>query len=66
MIFTWLMGLIAILALVAAASGDYWCGKNKHSVYYQTVQKPLGKQDKAVEIPMFSEHDAFYSKLNSL
>lgn len=66
MIFTWLVALIAIAAFVAAAYADYWCSKNKHSVYYQAVQKPSGKEDRTVNIPLFSEHDAFYSKLNTL
>lgn len=65
MLFQWLVGIIAILALVAVVMSDVLTGKKKHSYYFQKVQKPVGKEDRDVSVTTSSKHDSFYSKLNA-
>jgi FtsZ-interacting cell division protein ZipA len=65
MLIQWLVGIIAILALVFIVAGDFWVGKSKHSTYYKKVQTPTGKGERVANIPDSSKHDAFYSKLNT-
>ena len=65
MLFQWLVGIIAFVALIFVLVGDSWSGKSKHSTYYKRVQTPAGKGERAANIPDSSTHDVFYSKLNS-
>jgi FtsZ-interacting cell division protein ZipA len=65
MLFQWLVGIVAILALVLVGISDFWAGKSKHSTYYQKVQKPSGKEQRSANIPDPSTHDSFYTKLNT-
>lgn len=65
MLFQWLVGIIAIVALVFILVADRWTGKSKHSNYYKRVQTPTGKEERSAKIPDSSKHDAFYSKLNT-
>jgi hypothetical protein len=66
MVFQWIVVLIAIITLVITVYSDSLTGKRKHSSYFQTVQKPTGKAERQAEIPNSSQHDGFYSKLNTL
>lgn len=66
MLLQWLVGLIAVAALIIAWYSDALTGKNKHSLYFQTVQKPVGKAERDAIIPEPNQHDGFFSKLNSL
>jgi len=63
MLFGWIIGIIAIAALVAVLVSDFWAGK--HSSYFQAVQKPKGKVASMPQIPDASKHDKFFHKLNS-
>lgn len=65
MLFQWLVGIAAIVALVLVGFSDYLSGKSKHSTYFQKVQKPTGKAQRNANIPDSAKHDSFYSKLNT-
>ncbi|KLU62234.1 hypothetical protein CEB3_c14540 [Peptococcaceae bacterium CEB3] len=58
------VGLVALLALVFVVLSDFWTGK--HSRYFESVQKPSGKQERNPVIPDASGHDDWFHKLNSL
>lgn len=64
--FNWLVGLIALAAVVIIAYGDRWTGKKKHSNYFKAVQTPIGKDTAIPEIPDTSTYDSFFKKLNAL
>jgi len=66
MFFQWLVALIAIAVFLGIIFSDSWTGKRKHSRFFQTVQKPQGKDWRLPEIPASTEHDQFFSKLNTL
>lgn len=65
MLFQWLVGIVAIVALVFILVADRWTGKSQHSNYYKRVQTPSGKEERGANIPDSSKHDGFYSKLNT-
>jgi hypothetical protein len=65
MLFQWIIGIVAIVALVFVLISDRHSGKSKHSTYYQRVQKPAGKAQRDANIPETSKHDEFFSKLNT-
>ncbi|MGC7872351.1 hypothetical protein ACPUYX_12585 [Desulfosporosinus sp. SYSU MS00001] len=66
MLFQWLVVLIAVAILVVTVYSDALTGKRKHSTYFQTVQKPLGKNEREASIPDSDRHNRFFSKLNTL
>ncbi|WP_041276538.1 hypothetical protein [Desulfosporosinus acidiphilus] len=66
MLFQWLVVLIAVAILVVTVYSDALTGKKKHSSYYQTVQKPMGKKEREASIPDSNGYNRFFSKLNSL
>lgn len=65
MLFQWLVGIAAIVALVLVGFSDFLSGKSKHSTYFQRVQKPTGKEQRNASIPDSSKHDSFFTKLNT-
>lgn len=65
MLFQWLVGIVAIGALIIAMYSDAGSAKKKHSDYFQRVQKPTGKAQRDAAIPNFNKFDHFFSKLNS-
>jgi len=66
MLFQWLLVLIVIATLLVTMYSDSLAGKNKHSNYFKTVQKPTGKTEREAAIPKLNQHDRFFAKLNSL
>lgn len=64
--FTWLVGIISIVALVLVAYSDSFTGKRKSSHYFKDVQKPKGKKEQVAIIPDSTEYDEFWTKLNAL
>lgn len=65
MLFQWIMGLVAISALVVFLFSDKWTSKSRHSSYYDEVKKPKGKEPRYANIPDGSQNDEFFTKLNS-
>lgn len=61
-----LMVLIAVATLIVTLYSDAGSAKKKHSSYFQKVQKPTRKIVREVAMPDFSQHDGFFTKLNSL
>lgn len=66
MLFQWLLVLIVIATLIVTLYSDTLAGKNKHSSYFKTVQKPTGKTEREAVIPKLNKFDPFFTKLNSL
>lgn len=65
MLLQWIMGIIAISALVIFLVSDRWTSKSKHSSYYENAKKPSGKEPRLANLPDTTTHDKFYSKLNA-
>lgn len=65
MLFQWIMGLIALAALIIFLLSDKWTSKSRHSSYYDQVRKPQGKEPRLADLPDTSQHDDFFTKLNS-
>ena len=65
MLFQWIMGIIALAALIIFLLSDKWTSKSRHSSYYDQVKKPSGKEARLANLPDASQHDKFYTKLNS-
>lgn len=63
--FTWIVGLISIIALVLVAYSDSLTGKGKSSNYFKNVQRPSGKKDRSASIAEPTEYNEFWTKLNS-
>lgn len=66
MLFQWLLVFIVIATLIVTLYSDTLAGKNKHSSYFQTVQKPTGKTGREAAIPKLNKYDRFFTKLNAL
>lgn len=65
MLFSWIVGLIAIVTFIVTGFADSLSGKSKSSTYFQRVQTPAGKELREANIPDPSEYDSFYSSLNA-
>jgi hypothetical protein len=65
MLFQWLVVLIAIATLIVTFYSDILTGKKKHSTYFQTVQKPMGKKEREASIPDSNKNNRFFTKLNA-
>lgn len=65
MLFQWIMGILALAALIIFLVSDKWTSKSRHSSYYEQVKKPQGKEPRLANLPDASKHDKFYSKLNA-
>jgi len=65
MIFQWIMGIVALAALIVFLLSDRWTGKSKHSTYYEQVKKPQGKEPRLADLPDSSKHDKFFTRLNT-
>ncbi|AGA69512.1 hypothetical protein Desdi_2069 [Desulfitobacterium dichloroeliminans LMG P-21439] len=65
MLFQWIMGFVALGALIVLLASDRWSSKSKHSSYYEQVKKPSGKEARLANLPDTSTNDKFYSKLNA-
>ena len=66
MIFQWLLVFVVFGILIVTMYSDSLAAKKKHSSYFKTVQKPTGKKDREATIPNLSQHDPFFTKLNTL
>jgi hypothetical protein len=60
-----LIVLIAIATLIVTLYSDAGSAKKKHSTYFQTVQKPTGKNEREAMITG-PQYEGFFAKLNSL
>jgi len=66
MFFSWIVGVVVILCILAILYSDQLGAKRKHSTYFQKVQQCQNKPLREPHIPEAHRYDKFFSRINNI